>query len=168
MRSHTQSVVIKPNRRRITGCISYKPLINKWHKCTYSLYNKTGGTIKGDIKKLIYSFLIIYVNNCHFQLLKFSARNLQQHKNCTRRNENELCFRSLKSQSVHRLDQELDDWGSVTIRRTKLSDPSCCGAYENSKIWPSAHWIFRLQLSKEDKSSDEIDTRQLDISRDVV
>ena len=27
MRSHTQSVVIEPNRRRITGCISYKPLI---------------------------------------------------------------------------------------------------------------------------------------------
>jgi len=27
MRSHTQSVVIEFNRRRITGCISYKPLI---------------------------------------------------------------------------------------------------------------------------------------------
>ena len=36
MRSHTQSVVIELNRRRITGCISYKPLI-----VTYVyLYNK--------------------------------------------------------------------------------------------------------------------------------
>ena len=48
MRSHNQSVVMELNRRRITGCISYKPLIVT--KCTL-VSNKTGGTIKGDIKK---------------------------------------------------------------------------------------------------------------------
>jgi hypothetical protein len=50
MRSHTQSVVIEPNRRRITGCISYKPLISDIS--VLRVCNKTGGTIKGDIKKL--------------------------------------------------------------------------------------------------------------------
>jgi hypothetical protein len=47
MRSHTQSVVIEPNRRRITGSISYKPLIS--HLSVLRICNKTGGTIKGDI-----------------------------------------------------------------------------------------------------------------------
>ena len=49
MRSHTQSVVIEPNRRRITGCISYKPLISDIS--VLIVCNKTGGTINGDIKK---------------------------------------------------------------------------------------------------------------------
>ena len=49
MRSHTQSVVIELNRRRITGCISYKPLISDLS--VFIVCNKTGGTIKGDIKK---------------------------------------------------------------------------------------------------------------------
>ena len=49
MRNHTQSVVIEPNRRRITGCISYKPLISDLS--VLIVCNKTGGTIKGDIKK---------------------------------------------------------------------------------------------------------------------
>ena len=50
MRSHTQSVVIELNRRRITGSISYKPLINDLS--VLRVCNKTGGTIKGDIKKV--------------------------------------------------------------------------------------------------------------------
>ena len=50
MRSHTQSVVIEPNRRRITGSISYKPLIIDIS--VLIVCNKTGGTIKGDIKKI--------------------------------------------------------------------------------------------------------------------
>ena len=49
MRSHTQSVVIELNRRRITGSISYKPLISDIS--VLIVCNKTGGTIKGDIKK---------------------------------------------------------------------------------------------------------------------
>ena len=49
MRSHTQSVVIEPNRRRITRSISYKPLISDLS--VLIVCNKTGGTIKGDIKK---------------------------------------------------------------------------------------------------------------------
>ena len=52
MRSHTQSVVIEPNRRRITGSISYKPLISDISALI--VCNKNGGTIKGDIKKKIY------------------------------------------------------------------------------------------------------------------
>ena len=51
MRSHTQSVVIEPNRKRITGCISYKPLISDIS--VLIVCNKTGGTIKGDKKKLV-------------------------------------------------------------------------------------------------------------------
>ena len=47
MRSHTQSVVIELNRRRITGCITY---INS-DISVLIVCNKTGGTIKGDIKK---------------------------------------------------------------------------------------------------------------------
>jgi hypothetical protein len=50
MRSHTQSVVIEPNRRRITGSISYKPLISDIS--VLIVCNKTGGTIKGDKKKV--------------------------------------------------------------------------------------------------------------------
>jgi hypothetical protein len=49
MRSHTQSFVIEPNRRRITGSISYKPLINDIS--VLIVCNKTGGKIEGDIKK---------------------------------------------------------------------------------------------------------------------
>ena len=49
MRSHTQSVVTEPNRRRITGSISYKPLISDLS--VLRVCNKTGGTIKGYIKK---------------------------------------------------------------------------------------------------------------------
>ena len=51
MRSHTQSVVIESNRRRIIGSISYKLLISDLRVC-----NKTGGTIKGDknIKSLAF------------------------------------------------------------------------------------------------------------------
>ena len=49
MRSHTQSDVIEPNRRRITGSISYKPLISDIS--VLIVCNKTGGTIKGDLKK---------------------------------------------------------------------------------------------------------------------
>ena len=48
MRSHTQSVVIEPNTTRITGSISYKPLISDIS--VLIVCNKTGGTIKGDIK----------------------------------------------------------------------------------------------------------------------
>ena len=51
MRSHTQSVVIELNRRRITGCISYKPINSDISVLT--VCNKTGGTIKGDIKKIL-------------------------------------------------------------------------------------------------------------------
>jgi hypothetical protein len=50
MRSHTQSVVIEPNRRRITGSISYKQLISDIS--VLIVCNKTGGTIKGDKKIL--------------------------------------------------------------------------------------------------------------------
>ena len=49
MRSHTQSVVTEPNRRRITGSISYKPLISDLS--VLRVCNKTGGTIKVNIKK---------------------------------------------------------------------------------------------------------------------
>ena len=49
MRSHTQSVVIEPNRRRISGSISYNPLISDIR--VLIVCNKTGGTIKGDKKK---------------------------------------------------------------------------------------------------------------------
>ena len=49
MRSHTQSAVIEPNRKRIAGFISYKPLISDLS--VLIVCNKTGGTIKGDIKK---------------------------------------------------------------------------------------------------------------------
>ena len=49
MRSHTQSVVIERNRRRITGCISYKPINSDLS--VLIVCNKTGGTIKGDIKR---------------------------------------------------------------------------------------------------------------------
>ena len=49
MRSHPQSVVIELNRRRITGSVSYKPLISDIS--VLIVCNKTGGTIKGDIKK---------------------------------------------------------------------------------------------------------------------
>jgi len=49
MRSHTQSVVIEPNRRRITGSISYKPLISDISILIDC--NKIGGTIKKEIKK---------------------------------------------------------------------------------------------------------------------
>jgi len=48
MRSHAQSVVTELNRRRITGCISY--VINS-DLSVFIVCNKTGGTIKGDIKK---------------------------------------------------------------------------------------------------------------------
>ena len=48
MRSHTQSVVIELNRRRITGCISYKPLNSDLS--VLIVCNKTGGTLKGDKK----------------------------------------------------------------------------------------------------------------------
>jgi hypothetical protein len=41
--------VIEPNRRRITGSISYKPLISDIS--VLRVCNKTGGTIKGDKKK---------------------------------------------------------------------------------------------------------------------
>ena len=56
MRIHTQSVVIEPNRRRITGCISYKPLISDIS--VLIVCNKTGGTIKGDKKKLVKKTII--------------------------------------------------------------------------------------------------------------
>ena len=56
MRSHTQSVMIEPNRRRITGCISYKTLISDIS--VLIVCNKTGGTIKGDIKKIIYLIIL--------------------------------------------------------------------------------------------------------------
>jgi hypothetical protein len=41
--------VIEPNRRRITGSISYKPLISDIS--VLIVCNKTGGTITGDKKK---------------------------------------------------------------------------------------------------------------------
>jgi len=50
MRSHTQSVVIEPKRRRNTRSISYKPLISDLS--VLRVCNKTGGTIKGHIKKI--------------------------------------------------------------------------------------------------------------------
>jgi hypothetical protein len=56
MKSHTQSVVIEPNRRRITGCISYKPLISD--VSLLRVCNKTGGTIKGD-KKITFTGVLI-------------------------------------------------------------------------------------------------------------
>ena len=52
MRSHTQSVVIEPNRRRITGSISYKPLISDIS--VLIVCNKTGGKLK-EINKIIYN-----------------------------------------------------------------------------------------------------------------
>ena len=51
MRSHTQSVVTELNRRRITGCISYKPVLIG-DLSVLIVCNKTGGTIKGDIEKV--------------------------------------------------------------------------------------------------------------------
>ena len=57
MRSHTQSVVIEPNRRRITGSISYKPLISDIS--VIRVCNKTGGTIKGDIKNIYISIQVV-------------------------------------------------------------------------------------------------------------
>ena len=50
MRSHNQSVVIELNRRRITGSISYKPLISDLS--VLRVCNKTGGTIKGGKKNI--------------------------------------------------------------------------------------------------------------------
>ena len=46
--------MIELNRRRITGCISYKPLIS--NLSVLVVCNKTGGTIKGDIKKNWWGF----------------------------------------------------------------------------------------------------------------
>jgi len=63
MRSHTQSVVIELNRR-ITGCIYYKPINSDISVLIFC--NKTGGTIKGDIKNTenVYRFNAkIYVTN---------------------------------------------------------------------------------------------------------
>ena len=60
MRSHTQSVVIEPNRRRITGSISYKPLISDIS--VLIVCNKTGGTIKGDKKILAVTTGITVLN----------------------------------------------------------------------------------------------------------
>ena len=48
MSSHTQSVVIELNRRRIVGSISYKLLISDL-SVLIVCNKKTGGTIKGDI-----------------------------------------------------------------------------------------------------------------------
>ena len=55
MRSHNQSVVIEFNRRRITGCISYKPsIVTNSDLSVLTVCNKTGGTIKGDVLKKSY------------------------------------------------------------------------------------------------------------------
>jgi hypothetical protein len=74
MRSHTQSVVIEPNRRRITGCISYKPLISDISVLT--VCNKTGGTIKGD-KKCIKE---LWVKLVTYQELYRDARSAEYKK----------------------------------------------------------------------------------------
>ena len=61
MRSHTQSVAIEPNRRIITGCISYKPLISDLSVLRFC--NKTGGTIKRRYKKMVFtSFTEVFRN----------------------------------------------------------------------------------------------------------
>jgi len=57
MRSHTQSVVIEHNRRRITGSISYKPLISDIS--VLIVCNKTGGTIKVD-KNLVFMWFSLF------------------------------------------------------------------------------------------------------------
>jgi hypothetical protein len=51
MRNHTHSVVIEPSRIRFTGSISYKPLISDLS--VLGVCNKTGGTINGDVKKIM-------------------------------------------------------------------------------------------------------------------
>jgi len=60
MRSHTKSVVIEPNRRRVTGSIYYKPLISDIS--VLRVCNKTGGTIKGDIYKKKYRVDYRFIN----------------------------------------------------------------------------------------------------------
>ena len=69
MRSHTQSVGIEPNRRRITGSISYKPLISDIS--VLIVCNKTGGTIKGDKKNCMFfrCKIIKHVNLLFDQLI---------------------------------------------------------------------------------------------------
>ena len=69
MRSHTQSVVTEPNRRRITGSISYKPLISDIS--VLMVCNKTGGTIKGDIKKNLYNLVPFPLHEVHFTRTSF-------------------------------------------------------------------------------------------------
>ena len=76
MRSHTQSVVIELNRRRITGCISYKPLISDIS--VLIVCNKTGGTIKGDIKKNLNAWTSQYKRNMALWTTEMAnARHLQ-------------------------------------------------------------------------------------------
>ena len=70
MRSHNQSVVIKPNRRRITGSISYKPLISDIS--VLIVCNKTGGTIKGDKKIALINHLTSSI--VCTRVYKFQAR----------------------------------------------------------------------------------------------
>ena len=64
MRSHTQSVVIEPNRRRITGSISYNPLISDLS--VLSVCNKTGVTIKRDLKKNKINHLSLVIYSTEF------------------------------------------------------------------------------------------------------
>jgi len=63
------------NRRRITGSISYKPLISD--TSVFRVCNKTGGTIKGDMKKNLASVVIaykMYVKYCN-DILRASVIN---------------------------------------------------------------------------------------------
>ena len=79
MRSHTQSVVIEPNRRRITASIFYKPLISDIS--VLIVCNKTGGTIKGD-KKIMYRPAIIWaVERKNFRSVNYVAWNEGQGMN---------------------------------------------------------------------------------------
>ena len=70
MRSHTQSVVIEPNRRRITGSISYKPLISDLSVLRFC--NKTGGIIKGDKKNIVVVLGVLFL--CIWKIFKLHTQ----------------------------------------------------------------------------------------------
>jgi len=70
MRSHTQSVVTEPNRRRITESIAYKPLISDI-SVLIIVCNKTGGTIKGDKKISKQQEAMCYRRECIEQRIIF-------------------------------------------------------------------------------------------------
>jgi hypothetical protein len=66
--------VIEPNRRRITGSISYKPLISDIS--VLIVCNKTGGTIKGDIKKIIRPSIRNFIKSMSLRRHVFELRQV--------------------------------------------------------------------------------------------